>query len=68
MGLNLKEDKSGWKKAEPVERVYIKYYPKNNLSTHEDIIPNQREKEVKALTISVCVTNDANQNLNPSHK
>ena len=42
--LNFKEDKPGWKKAEPVKRVYIKYDPKNNLPTHEDILPNQREK------------------------
>ena len=31
--LNLKQDKPGWQKAEPVERVYIKYYPNNNLPT-----------------------------------
>ena len=36
---------------------YIKYDPKNNLPTHEDILPNQIEKEVKALTSGVCVTN-----------
>ena len=41
--LNLKEDKLGWLKAEPVERVYVKYDPKNNLSTHEATIPNKRE-------------------------
>ena len=40
--LNLKEDKPGWKKAEPVHRVYVKYDPKNNLSTHEANMPNQR--------------------------
>ena len=32
--LNLKEDKPGWQKSEPVERVYVKYGPKNNLPTH----------------------------------
>ena len=32
--LNLKEEKPGWQKAEPVERVYVKYDPKNNLPTH----------------------------------
>ena len=32
--LNLKEDKPGWQKAKPVERVYVKYDPKNNLPTH----------------------------------
>ena len=26
--INLKEDKPGWQKAEPVERVYVKYDPK----------------------------------------
>ena len=40
--LNLKEDKPGWHKAKPVERVYIKYDPKNNLPTHESTLPNQR--------------------------
>ena len=30
--LNLKEDKPGWQKAKPVDRVYVKYDPKNNLS------------------------------------
>ena len=38
--LNLKEDKPGLQKAKPVERVYVKYYPKNNLPTHEATIPN----------------------------
>ena len=40
--LNLKEEKPGWQKAEPVERVYVKYDPKNNLPTHEATLPNQR--------------------------
>ena len=31
--INLKEDKPGWQKAEPVERFYVKYDPKNNLPT-----------------------------------
>ena len=66
--LNLKEDKPGWQKAEPVERVYVKYDPKNNPPTHEATLPNQREKEAKALTNAVCVTNEANQNLTPSQK
>ena len=66
--LNLKEDKPGWQKAEPVERVYVKYYPKNNLPTHKATLPNHREKEVKAFTSAVCVTNKANQNLTPSQK
>ena len=43
--LNLKEDKPGWQKAEPVDRVYVKYYPKNNLPNHEDTLPDQRDKE-----------------------
>ena len=28
--LNLKEDKPGWQKVEPVERVYVKYDPKKS--------------------------------------
>ena len=47
--LNLKEDKPGWQKSEPVERVYVKYDPNNNLPNHEATLPNQREKEAKAL-------------------
>ena len=39
--LNLEEDKPGWQKTEPMERFYIKYDPKNNLPTHEYILPNQ---------------------------
>ena len=46
--LNLKEDKPGWQKAEPVERAYVKYDPKNNLPAHEATLPNQRDKEAKA--------------------
>ena len=64
----MKEYKPGWQKAEPVERVYVKYDPNNNLPTHEYTLPNQREKEAKALKNSVCVTNKANQNLTPSKK
>ena len=66
--LNLKEDNPGRQKAKHVERVYVKYDPKNNLTTHEYTIPNQIEKELKELTSAICVTNEANQNLNPSHK
>ena len=40
--LNLKEDKPGWKKIEPVERVYVKYDPKNNLPTHKATLHKQR--------------------------
>ena len=64
----MKEDNPGWQKAEPIERVYVKYEPKNNLPTDEATLPNQREKEVKALKSDVCVTNEANQNLTPSQK
>ena len=53
----MKEDKIGWQKAEHVERVYVKYDPNINLPTHEATLPNQREKEVKALASAVCVTN-----------
>ena len=51
-----------------MERVYIKYDPKNNLPTYGDIIPNQREKEVKALASAVFVSNKDKQNLTISHK
>ena len=42
--LNLKEEKPGWQKDEPVERVYVKYNPKNNPPTHEATLLNHREK------------------------
>ena len=64
--LNLKEDKTCWKKSEPVERVYIKYDPSNNLTTHEAILPDQRDKDIKALASTVYVTNKGSHNLNPS--
>ena len=64
----MKEDNPGWKKAEPAEKVYIKYDPKNNLTNYEAIIPKKIEKEVKALESSVYVTNEANHNLTPYHK
>ena len=57
MELNLKEDKTGWQKAKPVKRVYVKYDPKNNLPTNEATLPNQRDKEIKALKSAVCVNN-----------
>ena len=41
-GINLKEENPGWKKAKPVETVYIKYEPENNLPDHEYILPKQR--------------------------
>ena len=40
--LNLKEDKPGWKKAEPVERFYVEYDPNKNLPNHKATLPNQR--------------------------
>ena len=43
--LNLKEDKPGCQKAEPVDKFNTKYDPKNNLPIHESILPNQRQKE-----------------------
>ena len=51
-----------------MERFYIKYDPKNNIPTCEAIIPNKREKEFNSLESTVCVTNESNQNTNPSHK
>ena len=54
------EDKPGWQNAEPVERVYVNYDPKNNLPTHEATLPKKRYKEDKALTNAICVTNEAN--------
>ena len=64
----MKEDNPVWQKAEPVERVYVKYDPKNNLPTHEANLTNHREKDAKVLTNAVCVTSQANQNLTPSQK
>ena len=63
----MKDDKPVWQKAKPVERVYVKYDTNNNLPNHKTTLPTQIEKEVKALTNYVCVTNEANQNLTPSH-
>ena len=68
MDLNLKEDKPGWQKAEPMERVYIKYDTKKNLTAHEAILSNHREKEFNAFSSALCVTNKDNQNLTPSQK
>ena len=41
--LDLKEDKPGWKKAEPVEKFYVNYDPQNNLTAHKATLPNQRD-------------------------
>ena len=51
-----------------MERVYIKYNPNKNLPNNEVIIPNQIDKDIKALEITVCVTNKANQKLTNSYK
>ena len=51
-----------------MERSYIKYDPKNDLPTHEAILPNQRDKYFKELEITFCVTNEPKQNLTLSHK
>ena len=53
----MEEYKQGWQKAKPVERVYVKHDPKNNLPNHEAILPNHRKKEFKPLASSVCVNN-----------
>ena len=66
--LNFKEENPDWKKAEPVQRVYIKYDPNENLPTYKDTLNKQIEKEFKALTSAVCVTNEANQKLTSSQK
>ena len=64
----MKEDKPVWQKAEPVEKVNVKYNPKNNLPTHEANLPNQIEKEAKSLKSDVCVTTKDKQNLTLSQK
>ena len=64
----MKEDKPGFQKSKPVEKVYVKYEPKNNLPTHEATLPNQRYKEDKALTNAICVTNKANNPPPPLHR
>ena len=66
--LNLKADKPGCKKAELIERFYVKYDSKYYLPTHEAILPKHRNKDVKVLASTVCVTNEANQNLAHSQK
>ena len=63
---NLKGDKTGWKKTEPVEGVFIKYGPENRLLSPEYILPNQRYKGFKPLTSAVCFTNEDNYNLTTS--
>ena len=57
----MKEYKPGWQTAEPVERVYVEYNPKKNLTTHAYICPNQRDKEVKVLEIDIYVTYEVNE-------
>ena len=51
-----------------MNRIYIKYDRENKLPNNEANIINQREKEVKALSSALCVTNKANHNLTCSHK
>ena len=63
MELNLKEDKICRKEEEHEEILYIKYPPINSLPTQEALPPNQRDKEVNALPISICITNKDTQNL-----
>ena len=65
---NLKEDKLSWQKTKIVQKFQVKYEPKNNLPTHEAILPNQGQKEDKALASTICVTNKANQNLTSLYK
>ena len=38
--LSLKKYKPGWQKANPIERIYVKYEPKNNLPNHKATLPN----------------------------
>ena len=64
----MKDNKPGWQKDEPIDRVYIKYNSNNNLPTHEAILHNKRYKEVNSLASDVCVTNEANQNVTTSKK
>ena len=51
-----------------MERFYIQYEPKNNPPNHEATLPNQIQKEVKALESAVYVNNEDNYNLTPSQK
>ena len=55
--LNLREAKPGFHTAEPVEMVYIKFHQNNNLASHEDILPNQRDisrsRNFQALLVSL---------------
>ena len=62
------EDNPGWEKAKPLERRYIKYEPKNNLPTHEYIVPNHIDKGLKSLESAVCVNNEANKKLTTPQK
>ena len=51
-----------------MERVYVKYEPNNNLPTHKSNLHIEIEKEFKALTSAVCVTNEDNQKFTSSQK
>ena len=52
----LKDDKPGWQKSEPVERVYVKYDPNFNLPTDQATLTNQRDNKVKVFTSSVWLS------------
>ena len=62
------EYKPVWQNLKPLERVYIKYESNITLPTHKALINNQIQKEVKAMERNGWVTNETNNNLNPSHK
>ena len=58
--LILKEDKPGWQKAEPVERVYIKYDPKKTLQLMKLLYLNRdmrRSMYWKVLFVSLTRLN-----------
>ena len=46
----------------------IQIYINKNLTTHKALLPNQINKYYKGLESAICVTNEANHNLNPSHR
>ena len=67
MELIFKVYNQVWKKDKTVDRVYIKYAPQK-LPNYEALLPNQRYKYFKLIASDGCVTNEVNQNLNPSQK
>ena len=64
----MNENRLGWQRAKPVNRVYVNDESKNNILTHDATLSNQIEKEVNALASDICVTNKANYNLTHSQK